>query len=76
MQTLRGVYKNGNIELLRKPDHKIGQMAVLITFLEDDQNVDLIEHGINETEAGDLRHRLQCFSDDWNQPEMDIYDDL
>ena len=38
--------------------------------------VDLKSRGINEHEAGDLRHRLQTIADDWERPEMDAYDAL
>jgi hypothetical protein len=35
--------------------------------------VDLRARGIDETQAADLRVRLTTF-EDWNNPEMDIYD--
>ena len=36
--------------------------------------VDLRAHGIGEAQAADLRSRLSAFAEDWNRPEMDIYD--
>lgn len=36
--------------------------------------VDLREHGINREQAADLRARLSTFAEDWERPEMDIYD--
>lgn len=36
--------------------------------------VDLREHGINREQAAELRASLATF-EDWNDPEMDIYDD-
>lgn len=36
--------------------------------------VRLDEYGISKEEAADLRHRLQCFAEDWERPEMDVYD--
>lgn len=36
--------------------------------------VDLREHGMSREQAADLRASLATF-EDWNDPEMDIYDD-
>ena len=38
------------------------------------QQIDLREHGISREQAADLRARLSTFAEDWNAPEMDIYD--
>jgi len=46
---------------------------VIITFLSNNE-VDLREHGIGEEQAAELRARLAPFAEDWNSPEMDIYD--
>lgn len=32
-------------------------------------------HGIDHEQAADLRAPLVPFAEDWEQPEMDIYDD-
>ena len=37
-------------------------------------NIDLRERGIDEAQAAELRARLACFAEDWESPEMDIYD--
>lgn len=37
-------------------------------------SVDLASRGINESQAADLRHRLKPFADDWDRPDMDVYD--
>lgn len=36
--------------------------------------IDLRELGITEEQALELRERLTPFAEDWNTPEMDIYD--
>ena len=36
--------------------------------------IDLREHGITEEQALELRERLTTFAEDWNIPEMEIYD--
>ena len=38
-------------------------------------SVDLRAHGISREQAADLRARLMPFAEDWERPEMDIYDD-
>ena len=38
------------------------------------KQIDLREHGISREQAADLRARLSTFAEDWNDPEMDIYD--
>jgi hypothetical protein len=36
--------------------------------------VDLPSRSIDETQATDLRARLKTFSEDWDRPENDVYD--
>lgn len=38
-------------------------------------NVDLRGQKIDPAQAAELRARLAAFADDWNEPEMDVYDD-
>ena len=33
------------------------------------------QHGINEEQAASLRQRLSAFIEDWESPEMAVYDD-
>ena len=47
---------------------------VLVTFLPSSR-VDLKAHGIDEEQAAELRARLTTFAEDWDSPEMDLYDD-
>jgi hypothetical protein len=49
-------------------------MRVLVTFLEP-PSIDLRARGINEAHAAELRARLATFAEDWDSPEMAIYDD-
>jgi len=71
--SVEGVYRNGKVELREKPANVNDEMRVIVTFVEP-QLVDLRVRGIDETQAADLRARLTTFADDWNSPEMDIYD--
>jgi hypothetical protein len=36
---------------------------------------DLQTRGIDEAQAAELRARLATFAEDWDSPEMDIYDE-
>ena len=38
-------------------------------------SIPLEARGIDEAQAADLRARLSTFADEWESPEMDIYDD-
>jgi hypothetical protein len=53
------------------PPHLEGK--VIVTFLSAG-SVDLAERGIDEQQATDLRQRLKPFAEDWDRPEMDVYD--
>jgi hypothetical protein len=40
-----------------------------------DGKVELLERGVDEAQAADLRRRLATFAEDWDRPEMAVYDD-
>ena len=46
-----------------------------MTFLGP-ESVNLADRGIDEKQAADLRRRLGAFAEDWDRPEMDVYDAL
>jgi hypothetical protein len=48
-------------------------MRVIVTFLKPNY-VDLRARGIDETQAAGLCAHLTTFAQDWDSPEMDIYD--
>lgn len=81
LQAIEGIYRNGKIELLEKPTASEG-MRVIVTFLDSptepvmtsDLSVNLEDRGIGTEQAADLRARLQAFAEDWDRPEMDVYD--
>lgn len=37
-------------------------------------NIDLRDRGIDEAQAAEMRARLASFAEDWESPEMDVYD--
>jgi hypothetical protein len=72
MLTLEGIYKDGKVEISPLPA-SVGQSRVLVTFLEPVE-IDLASRGISPEQAADLRARLSTCAEDWDSPEMDIYD--
>ncbi len=83
LQAIEGIYRNGKIELLEEPTAAEG-MRVIVTFLDSpaepvvtsDLSVDLEDRGVGIEQPSDLRSRLQTFAEDWDSPEMDVYDEL
>lgn len=70
---IQGVYRKGKIILTNTPRNIPEETPVIVTFLEENP-IDLTARGIDETKAADLRARLATFAQDWESPEMDIYD--
>lgn len=75
LKSVKGVYRDGKVELLESVSSD-AEGQVIVTFLGRADRVDLADRGIDEHQAGDLRHRLKAFGDDWDRPEMDAYDAL
>lgn len=74
LTSIEGVYRNGRVELAEAPDDVPDETQVIVTFLPSG-SIDLKAHGIGPAEAAELRGSLAAFAEDWNQPEMDAYDD-
>jgi hypothetical protein len=74
LTTVEGIYRNGQVELIEIPNNLLEGMRVIVTFLET-KTIDLASQGINKTQAQILRTSLATFAEDWNSPEMSIYDD-
>jgi spore cortex formation protein SpoVR/YcgB (stage V sporulation) len=72
MLTIEGTYKNGQVILTETPTEVV-ESKVLVTFLET-KEINLSERGINSTQAAELRAKLGTMAEDWNKPEMDVYD--
>jgi hypothetical protein len=73
-KTVEGIYRDGKIELLEPPPD-VDEARVVVTFVNQNA-VDLMERGVDEDEAAELRARLQTFAEDWERPEMEAYDAL
>lgn len=73
-KTFEGIYKEGKVVLLETPDD-VDEARVIVTFIPAD-SVDLAPRDIDESQAANLRARLQTFAEDWERPEMGAYDAL
>ena len=74
LRTVEGIFRNGRIELREAPGSAADGTPVLVTFLLPGP-VNLGEQGIGPNAAAELRARLAAFAEEWESPEMDIYDD-
>ena len=72
--SVEGVYRHGKIELAEPPGNVPDETRVIVTFLEAGW-IDLRSRGLDEADAAELRARLTSFAEDWDSPEMSIYDD-
>ena len=72
LTSVEGGYRDGKVELLEPPPPNAAG-RVLVTFLSP-TTIDLASRGIDERQASDLRRRLAAFAEDWDRPEMDVYD--
>lgn len=73
LKSLQGVYRDGKVELLESSPQGV-EGRVIVTFLAEAESVDLAQRGIDRDQASDLRRRLSPFAEDWQRPEMDVYD--
>jgi len=74
LTSVKGIYRSGHVELTEQPADVRDETPVIVTFVEAD-GIDLRARGITEAEAAEMRDRLAAFAEDWNSPEMEIYDD-
>ena len=82
LKSIEGIYWNGTIELSETPA-EIKESRVIITFLNEngernsaDGSINLAERGISREDAAKQRAAFATFAEDWERPEMDIYDQL
>ena len=71
--TIEGIYRDGKVELSETPSDMCEGTPVIVTFLPANA-IDLQERGIDEAQAADIRARLASFAEDWENPEMNVYD--
>ena len=71
--SVEGVYRNGRVELTERPSNIPEGTCVIVTFVGTN-DIDLASQGIDREQAEALSNSLATFSDDWDSPEMSIYD--
>ena len=74
LTTVEGRFHGGKIELSEIPAG-VEDAKVIVTFMISNGKVDLATRGIDRTQAASLRARLKNFAEDWERPEMDVYDE-
>lgn len=73
LTTIEGIYRDGKVELSEVPPNVSEDTPVIVTFLIG-RYVDLERRAITPKQALILRERLAGFAEEWDSPEMDIYD--
>jgi hypothetical protein len=73
LKSVEGVYRDGKIELSEFPRDVRNETRVIVTFLEMGY-IDLQTRGIDEAQAAELRAQLGTFAEEWNSPDMALYD--
>ena len=73
LKSVEGVYRDGKIELTELPEDVCDETGVIVTFLATSP-IDLRARGIDEAQAAELRAQLGTFAEEWNSPEMNLYD--
>jgi hypothetical protein len=73
LTSIEGTYRNGQIVLEESPIQVQNGTPVIVTFIGSNE-VDLRAQGIDQNQAAELRSALAPF-EDWDEPEMDIYND-
>lgn len=71
---VEGIFRKGKVELLGPAPTGVSEVRVVVTFPATSEPVDLPARGIDQRQAADLRARLSAFAEDWERPEMDVYD--
>ena len=73
LTSVEGVYRDGRVELIENPIDVPEGTWVIVTFVKSG-DIDLKSQGIDRDQAQVLRASLSTFSDDWDRPEMSVYD--
>lgn len=73
-KSVEGIYRKGKIDLIETLPDVLDETRVVVTFLGPD-TIDLPTRGIDEAQAADLRGHLASFIEEWESPDIDLYDD-
>jgi hypothetical protein len=74
--SVEAVYRDGKVELLGDAPERAEASRVVVTFLSPERSADeLVAHGYTREEAANLRMRFGAIAEDWDHPDMDVYDE-
>ena len=73
LTSVEGIYRDGRVELIENPMNVPEGTMAIVTFVPS-AAISLESQGINREQAATLRANLTTFSEDWDSPEMSIYD--
>ena len=74
LKSVEGVYRDGKVELAETPA-EVTEARVIVTFLPKEGPINLRALGISEAEAARMRWGWGAAAEDWDSPEMDVYND-
>lgn len=74
LTSVHGVYQGGRILLKEDPATIQDGTEVIVTFLEKDA-AESSQQILDPEIMAELRWAFAPFAEEWNSPEMDIYDD-
>ncbi|ELS30543.1 MULTISPECIES: hypothetical protein [Pseudanabaena] len=74
LASFEGLYRNGQIEIADLPTDISEGTRVIVTFLKSSGDIDLASLDISKPQAHILRSSLMTFAEEWDSPEMSIYD--
>jgi hypothetical protein len=74
LPSTEGIFRQGRGVLRDGPSNIRDDTPAIVTFLESG-SIDLRNRGIDESQAAELRTRLEPFAREWDSAEMDIYND-
>ena len=79
LKAIEGVFQDGKVEFL-EPVAELDGTRVVVTFLPDISRgaapASLGSSPYDKEHAAALRAKLSTFIEDWDRPEMDIYNDM
>ena len=75
LEAVEGIFRDGRVELREAPPNR-QEARVIVTFLPPDSGDTAPAPPLSPADAQDLRLRLRSFTEDWDRPDMDVYDAL
>ena len=74
--SVEAVYRDGKLELLEPAPDRAETSRIVVTFLPPPSVDERVAHGYTREEAAAIRARAGAIAEDWDHPDMDVYDHL